>query len=1125
MNKILTTTLYIMFFTTIIFSYVGSSAQTAWNLNGNTTIETSSIGILNNHALKIITNNTPRIIVGTNDSIQIKGIALFDSIKIPNGFIQADSIRTRVIHIGDSSITIGAGSFFGTTTTNTNSNNITCSNGVLNFGQSSSTNFTKISLNVGTQTTTYKLHLHDGSNSSNAYTPYIHFTNSSTNQTTADGFLVGIASNGSADLIQHETKPIRFWINSAECMHIQGNNTSNSGFVGIGNGFTNPIFRLDVDDDVNINSNTSTSLTSDYLNAGYRIGGHLVLALPNDQLSSSTTSGNGGCNTFVGRAGNINSNCGWDNTFVGYQAGVVNISTSSSNGMRNTFVGSKAGQANTTGFDNTFLGSLAGEKNSTGGDNTFIGHHSGRNNTVGANNCYIGSHSGLGNSNSIGNRNNYLGVNSGSNEISGDDNQQIGFLAGTNNSTGERNVLIGTNSGAALTGNGTVSGGVKVPSNSDNNNVFVGYQSGSTFQNGNFNTLIGSNTTAANSISHSTAIGDGAIVLGSNQLILGNNVNVGIGMSNVAGGPQNLLELNTPNTFSTTNAGMGTGTSGLRFRDLTQASIPQASNGLALSVDGNGDVILVPNQSNAGSTTLGNACNNTPNPLNTDWEIPLVDPNNINIQNSLFMSGQSDMSGNNPADVGIGYNCGTPLQAKLDVYNLTNVNANSSFYTNAAAGRFIHDGTYSAPAGITDMEGILVESNVQNNYTSNTNSRNIGTHSIALGNRIYNIGSLSETKQYQKLPYQYGTGTMGLVTGSDIQGDGVLGLAYGNTMNVGVHGVAAISINGPNSNVSSNTSIGGLFMTYDPQSKVFSEMDNAHLLSSSPSLYGAHIGVYGGIENSSGTINYPSLTGLYAGVYGEASSQKNSWAGYFNGNIGTTAGYFQVSDSIVKINVVNLSSDSSLHILTQLHPKTYTLDSANYPSLSLNKDPQIGLFAQEVERIIPSAVRLIHHPATIDSVGNIITPAYDVKGLNYIELIPVLVSAIKSLDSTNKSLQNQINTITAAQTGARAAESNANAIKGTEVHLSDLEIVLNQNSPNPFAEQTNISYTIPDNIQDANMVFYTVGGTAIKNVRITERGQGQMTVYAENLSAGMYTYSLIADGKVVATKKMICEKK
>ena len=405
-------------------------------------------------------------------------------------------------------------------------------------------------------------------------------------------------------------------------------------------------------------------------------------------------------------------------------------------------------------------------------------------------------------------------------------------------------------------------------------------------------------------------------------------------------------------------------------------------------------------------------------------------------------------------------------------------------------------------------------------------SRNIGTHSIALGNRVYNIGTLSETRPYLGMLNQYGTGVLGMATGSDIQGDGVLGIAHSNTMNVGVHGVAAQSIKTGNVIVNTLTSVGGLFMTYDDQSGAFNTMNNAHFLNSGLNLYGAHIGVYGGVENSSNNQS-GSLMGLFAGVYGEAASQTNSWAGYFNGNIGTTAGFFQVSDSIVKTSVVNLSSDSSLHILAQLHPKTYTLDSANYPSLGLNSQPQIGLFAQEVERVIPSAVRLIHHPATIDSVGNIITAAYDVKGLNYLELIPVLVSAIKSLDSTNKSLQDQINTITAAQTGARsAAASPSNAVaKGTEVHLSDLEIVLNQNSPNPFAEQTIISYIIPDNVKDANIVFYTLGGTVLKNIRINERGQGQMTVYAENLSAGMYTYSLVADGNIVATKKMICEKK
>lgn len=38
---------------------------------------------------------------------------------------------------------------------------------------------------------------------------------------------------------------------------------------------------------------------------------------------------------------------------------------------------------------------------------------------------------------------------------------------------------------------------------------------------------------------------------------------------------------------------------------------------------------------------------------------------------------------------------------------------------------------------------------------------------------------------------------------------------------------------------------------------------------------------------------------------------------------------------------------------------------------------------------------------------------------------------------------------------------------------------------------------------------------------VRERGNGQINVYANDLSSGIYTYSLLADGKVVATKRMV----
>jgi hypothetical protein len=56
---------------------------------------------------------------------------------------------------------------------------------------------------------------------------------------------------------------------------------------------------------------------------------------------------------------------------------------------------------------------------------------------------------------------------------------------------------------------------------------------------------------------------------------------------------------------------------------------------------------------------------------------------------------------------------------------------------------------------------------------------------------------------------------------------------------------------------------------------------------------------------------------------------------------------------------------------------------------------------------------------------------------------------------------------------------------------------------------------------EAYLLFYDLSGRIIKQVDIAERGNGKMTVYGENLQKGIYTYSLIADGKLIATKKMV----
>ncbi|MEY2828746.1 MAG: hypothetical protein RIQ33_604, partial [Bacteroidota bacterium] len=571
------------------------------------------------------------------------------NINIPEYWIHADSLRVRAIHVGDSSLLIGTTTTPGTIAAGANiiySNN----NAAIAIGRTgatgcpSGTTSTRSSfpgLAIGTTTATYMLHLHNSTGTTicqpNAGS-FLHITNTSTGQNSTDGLRVGIPNSSViAEVNQQSPNELQFLTNNANRMTIRGSAGLTQGFVGMGTNFTTPQYRLDVDDNINVNSNTATSTTTNFINSGYRIGGNLVLALPNDNLGRK--------NTFVGRTGNTNTGTGQQNTIVGYGSGsnLVNgadrntfLGVESGNGTTNsyntmigyragysntsgiastligyqagynnainhsTFIGANAGFANTSGLQNTFIGTEAGATNTTNGDNTFTGFRCGTSNNGGEQNTFYGSLAGF--NNTTGDNNTFLGKDAGSTNTSGSNNCYIGNHSGAPSappspaSTGSQNNFLGSSAGAhEITGDdnqqigymagqsnssgyrnvliGTKSGAAII---SNNDNIFIGHQSGQAFTGGNNNLLIGSNTSAANNISNAAAIGVNAQVRNSNQMILGDNgTNVGINLSNNFSGPQNSLEINS---FPLTNTAItANANGGTGFSGLTLSDLSTAS--------------------------------------------------------------------------------------------------------------------------------------------------------------------------------------------------------------------------------------------------------------------------------------------------------------------------------------------------------------------------------------------------------------------------------------------------------------------------------------------------------------------------------------------------------------------
>lgn len=83
---------------------------------------------------------------------------------------------------------------------------------------------------------------------------------------------------------------------------------------------------------------------------------------------------------------------------------------------------------------------------------------------------------------------------------------------------------------------------------------------------------------------------------------------------------------------------------------------------------------------------------------------------------------------------------------------------------------------------------------------------------------------------------------------------------------------------------------------------------------------------------------------------------------------------------------------------------------------------------------------------------------------------------------------------------------------------------LYQNEPNPFSKETIIRYLIPANTSSAQCYIFDSTGKMIFNKTLTEKGEGHILFNADELTAGIYIYSLVVDGQLVKSRNLIIAK-
>jgi len=215
----------------------------------------------------------------------------------------------------------------------------------------------------------------------------------------------------------------------------------------------------------------------------------------------------------------------------------------------------------------------------------------------------------------------------------------------------------------------------------------------------------------------------------------------------------------------------------------------------------------------------------------------------------------------------------------------------------------------------------------------------------------------------------------------------------------------------------------------------------------------------------------------------------------------------QDSDLSIKENIREITSP--LQTIRQIRGIQYDLKRDYFINTQEERIDELveegknkyGVIAQELKEILPDLV-LYDEELKLHSV-------------NYVEMIPILVEAIKEQ-------QIQIEELQAAIGSDEVLKSAAINTSNSDPLSSDAGIsALFQNAPNPFSVETTISYSLVETVGSATLFIYDMSGKQLRSYNLHDRGASKINIIGGELDAGMYMYSLVADGFLVGTKQML----
>jgi trimeric autotransporter adhesin len=134
-----------------------------------------------------------------------------------------------------------------------------------------------------------------------------------------------------------------------------------------------------------------------------------------------------------------------------------------------------------------------------------------------------------------------------------------------------------------------------------------------------------------------------------------------------------------------------------------------------------------------------------------------------------------------------------------------------------------------------------------------------------------------------------------------------------------------------------------------------------------------------------------------------------------------------------------------------------------------------------------------------------------------------LRSEIRDQKTINEELRNELDELRSL-----LEQVAGNQQEGNEPVILDQAPTLEQNEPNPFTGATRINYFLPDEALvksgRAQLIITGVDGKELQRVTLAQGGRAHIDLQTRTYPAGTYQYSLVVDGQIIATKRMVLQR-